>query len=159
VEIGGKSAEELIKELEEANIKLSDTAKFMLKSREFTPGDNREEATLIRLSVADLGFPKGANTTKIFERAKALGLELCPSDTGPNYRLQYQNQPMNEWFRIGMEPIVDSDGSPDVFNLARNSDGLWLGSRWAGPDDEWDPGLQLAFRFRKKPEQKENDED
>lgn len=87
VEIGGKSAEQLISEMEAAGINISDYAKSMLKNREFVPGKNPEEATLIRLTVADLGFKSNATIDQIYERAQILGLELCPADTGPNYRL------------------------------------------------------------------------
>ena len=38
VEIGGKSAEQLISEMEAAGINISDYAKSMLKNREFVPG-------------------------------------------------------------------------------------------------------------------------
>ena len=149
VEIGGKSAEQLIAEMEVAGINISDYARSMLKNREFVPGKNPEEATLIRLTVADLGFKGYATTDQVFERAEALGLELCPPDTGPNYRLKYRNQPMNEWINVGMKPITGSDGGPSVFGLERLGDGLWLGSRWATPVRGWDPGSKFVFRLRK----------
>ena len=124
VEIGGKSAKQLISEMEAAGINISDYAKSMLKNREFIPDKNPEEATLIRLTVADLGFKSSATTDQIYERAQNLGLELCPADIGPNYRLKYRNQPLNEWIYMGMKQITDSDGKPDVFRLARYDDGL-----------------------------------
>ncbi|MDP2703696.1 MAG: hypothetical protein Q8P01_00460, partial [bacterium] len=77
------------------------------------------------------------------------GLELCPADTGPNYRLKYQNQPLNEWIYMGMKQITGSDGCPDVFRLVRRDGGLWLNDRWAEPDDEWRPGREFVFRLRK----------
>ena len=133
VEIGGKSAEQLISEMEAAGINISNYAKSMLKNREFVPGKNPEEATLIRLTVADLGFKSSATTDQIYERAQILGLELCLADTGPNYRLKYRNQPLNEWIYMGMKQITDSDGSPFVFELVRDDGGLWLDALWAGP--------------------------
>src|SRR3989344_4126690 len=149
VEIGGKSAEQLISEMEAAGINISDYAKSMLDNREFVPGKNPEEATLIRLTVADLGFKSSATTDQIYERAQNLGLELCPADTGPNYRLKYRNQPLNEWIYMGMKQISGSDGGPSVFGLERNDDGLWLDDRWALPDDEWFPDRKFVFRLRK----------
>jgi hypothetical protein len=149
VEIGGKTAEQLIAELEAAGINISDYAKDMLLSKEFVPGKDREEATLVRLTVADLGFRTSATTDQIYERAQALGLELCPADTGPNYRLQNRNQPLNEWISIGMKPIAARDGYPDVFSVERRGGGLWLDSDWARSTDEWSPDSKFAFRFRK----------
>jgi len=148
IEIGGKTAEQLISEMEAAGINISDYAKHMLRSREFVPS-NREEATLIRLTVADLGFTRSATTDQIYERAQKLGLELCPLDTGPHYRLKYQNQPLGEWFFIGMKQITGSAGYPHVFPLGRNEDGLWLCNAWARPGLTWNPDYRFVFRFRK----------
>src|SRR3989338_10973474 len=125
--------------MEAAGINISDYTKSMLKNREFVPGKNPEEATLIRLTVADLGFKSSATIDQIYKRAQILGLELCPPDTGPNYRLKYKNQPLGEWINVGMKPITDSDGYPSVFWLARNGGGLWLYCSWPRPDNEWDP--------------------
>ena len=149
VEIGGKTAEQLIAEMEAAHINISDYAKSMMENRDFIPGKTREEATLIRLTVADLGFKTSATTDQIYERAQTLGLELCPPDTGPNYRLKYKDQPLNEWVRIGMKQIAGSGGDPHVFHLERHDDGLWLSYDWARPGREWRPGDEFVFRLRK----------
>ena len=149
VEIGGKTTEQLIAEMEAAHINISDYAKSMMKNRDFIPGKTREEATLIRLTVADLGFKTSATTDQIYERAQTLGLELCPPDTGPNYRLKYKDQPLNEWVRIGMKQIADSGGSPYVFRLERDVGGLWLRRSWAKPGSTWDPDDGFVFRLRK----------
>lgn len=148
-EVGGKSAEQLISELKATGIKISDYAEFMLKSPEFTPGQSQEEVTLIRLTVGDLGFKSSATTDQIYERAQSLGLELCSADTGPNYRLKYQNQPLNEWVCVGMKQIADQDGYPNVFYLGRDDDGLWLYHAWARPDPGWSPSYEFVFRLRK----------
>jgi len=149
VEIGGKTAEQLITEIETAHINISDYAKFMMRSRDFVPSKTKEVATLIRLTVADLGFKTNATTNQIYKRAEDLGLELCPPDTGPNYRLKYKDQPLNEWFYIGMKQISGRDGDPRVFGLGRSGDGLWLGNYWAKPDAEWRPRYKFVFRLRK----------
>ena len=149
VKIGGKSAEQLISEMEAAGIDISNYAKSMLKNREFVPGKNPEEATLIRLTVADLGFKSSATIDQIYERAQILGLELCPADTGPNYRLKYRNQPLNEWIYMGMKQIAVAGGGPGVFKLGRYGNGdMWLDDDWAGPGDGWDPSDRFVFRLR-----------
>lgn len=43
----------------------------------------------VELSVGKLGFPDGATTRQIFERASELDLELCPLELGPHLRLVY----------------------------------------------------------------------
>jgi hypothetical protein len=148
VEIGGKDAKQLTRDLEAAGINISDYAKDMLKSRDFVAGKKKEEITLIRLTVADLGFSSSATTDQIYARAQELGLELCPPDTGPNYRLKYQDQPLGEWINIGMKPILGRDG-PVVFDLGRRGGGLWLGGDWARPGSGWDPNDEFVFRLRK----------
>lgn len=149
VEIGGKSGKQLLTELETAGINLSLDVKDMLRSQDFEAGKNIEEATLIRLTVADLGFNDYANTDQVYKRAEELGLELCPSDVAPHYRLKYKDQPMSEWLRVGMEQIADSDGIPSVFSLGRHGDGLWLGARNARSNDDWAPFSRFVFRLRK----------
>ena len=149
VEIGGKSVEQLISEMEAAGINISNYAKRILRNaKEFVPGRSSEEATLIRLTVADLGFKTNATTNQVFERAQALGLELCPLDTGPNYRLKYRNQPLNECIYVGMKQITDSDGRLSVFSLERIDDGLWLDDDEALPGSGWHPGCKFVFRLR-----------
>ena len=144
-----KKTREFVEALISIGINISDYAKSMLKNREFVPGENSEEMTLIRLTVADLGFKSSATTDQIYERAHILGLELCPPDTGPNYRLKYRNQPLHEWIYVGMKQVTDSRGYPYVFRLARDDDGLWLHGGWAGPGGGWRPGNEFVFRLRK----------
>lgn len=151
IEIGGKDAEVLIKEMREKNVKISDYAMDMMKSKDFKVVKESETETLIRLKVGDLGFPKNKypTTDEIYERIEELGLELCPAETGPHYRLKYQNQPLNEWFWIGMKQMAGRGGRPYVFYLGRDGGGLWLDDDWATPDHEWAPGHGLVFRLRK----------
>lgn len=146
IEIGGKTAKQLISEMEAAGINISNHAKDILKNREFNTGKNSEEETLIYLTVADLGFTGGATTDRIYERARELGLELCPAEVGPHYRLKYQDQPMGEWILVGMKQISGSSGDPSVFALARDGVGLWLVDFWAWPGDGWLPRREFVFR-------------
>ena len=150
VEIGGMTEKQLEEELEKQKINIGDYARHMMKSKDFITAKKPEPADLVRLKVGDLGLPKQNPTTdEIYARAEELGLELCPPEVGPHYRLKYQDQPLEEWVRIGMKQIADPGGDPDVFDLGRNDDGLWLDSYWARPTNEWDPDDELVFRLRK----------
>lgn len=149
VEVGGKSKEQLITEMKSVGINISDLAKSMMENPDFIVGKNREEAKLVRLTVADLGFKSSATTDQIYERAEVLGLELCPPDTGPNYSLKYKDQPLGKYVRIGMKQIAGYSGHPHVFDLYRDGDGSWLGIPWTRFDDEWSPDDEFVFRFRK----------
>lgn len=149
--LGGQSKEALFDEMLAKNRKMSDGAKYMMRSREFATAEESELGTFVRLKVGDLGFPKGKNPTtdQIYQRIEELGLELCPAETGPRYRLQYENQPLGEWVYIGMKQITDSRDDPFVFRVERLGDGLWLRSIWARPGHAWFPGDEFLFRLRK----------
>jgi len=149
VEIGGKSVDQLEKEMEQAGIHVYDYAKDMLHSKDFTTLPTPVNIDTVRLQVSDLGFSSSATTDQIYAKAKELGLELCPAEVGPHKRLKDINQPMGDWEYIAMKQIADRNGYPDVFFLLRAGDGLWLHYYWALPDDTWFPYYQFVFSLRK----------
>ena len=150
VEIGGQSVEQLLSEMAGAHINISDYAKSMLESKDFSLSKVKESVALVRLTVSDLGFSGVVTTDEIYKRGAELGLELCPSEVGPQYRLKYQDQPLKEWFRIAMKQISDSVGYPSRFYLVRSGDGVWLDNDPAGPDSRWGPRSEFVFALRKK---------
>lgn len=150
VEIGGKTREQLEAELKANRFQVSPHALHMMKQPEFTTSEQKEQAELIRVSVGDLFNDQNVHTTsQIYEKAKSLGLDLCPAETGPHLRLKLTDQPMNEWLRIAMKQIADPDGSPDVFDVGRGDDGSWLYYDFARPDRKWLPKDEFVFRLRK----------
>lgn len=88
---------------------------------------------LVELSVGDLGFKGSARYADICTKAVELGLELCPAEVGPALRLQYGDQPRDEWLRIAMEAIADRGGDRLIFLVGLDSDGLWLGASSGHP--------------------------
>lgn len=146
--IGGKTKPELIKELKEKKINISDCAKQMMDNKDFTTSKQPEKIILICLTVKDLGFPNGATTKQTYDKAEKLGLELCPAETGPNLRLNYLDQLPGNRCYIGMKQITDSGGVPRVFELDRNVDGRWLSDCWASPVGRWRSGREFVFRLR-----------
>ncbi len=147
IEIGGKDAKQLEKELIKAGFKISDYAKFMMNSKDFKTQKKSEQANLVRLKVRDLFGNQSATTDEIFKKAAEVGLELCPPEVGPHMRLNYKNQPLGEWFRIAMKQISGPVGNPYVFDLERISDGVWLDSDWAEPGRRWDSDFEFVFRL------------
>ena len=147
IEIGGKTSEQLQTELIKAGFKIGDYAKFMLNSKDFKTSKKSEQANLVRLKVRDLFGNQNATTDEIYKKAAEVGLELCPAEVGPNLRLHYKNQPLNEWFAVAMKQISGPGGSPNLFSLARSSGGVWLDSRWAGPSRTWNPDNEFVFRL------------
>lgn len=146
--IGGRNAKQLEQDLLANDYKIYEYALDMLRSKDFTTLKKPEAVDLVRLTAKDLGFDQGATTDQIYQRAKELGLELCPAEVGPQYRLAYKDQPMGDWFVVAMKPIADRDDYPDVFGVGRSDDGLWLYYSWADPAYHWNSDRSFVFRLR-----------
>lgn len=144
--IGGKTKDELVEELKEKDIYISSYAKDLLDSPDFKTSKSTEELELVRLTVADLGFRNGATTDEIYARAEELGLELCPSEVGPQLRLSYTG---NDWIYIAMKQISDRDAYPYVFYLSRYGAELRLDADVARSSDRLNADGRLVFRSRK----------
>ena len=151
IEIGGKDAKQLEAELEKSGFQINDYAKFMMNSKDFKTEKKPEPADLVRLKVRDLFSDKYPTTNELYKKAQDMGLELCPPEVGPHLRLNYKNQPLNEWFRIAMKQITDPPGgAPGVFDLGCDGDGVWLGGSWAKPGFQWDPEEEFVFQLSRK---------
>lgn len=153
---GGKTVEQLETELARANI--TTDIQQILRNKKFKTSKTPEKIDLVRLKPKDL-FPDNQNhtTDEIYKKAKDLGLEFCPSEVGPAYRLAYRlegelkkEQPINEWISIAMEPISDSDRDPRVFDLDSNEeDGIFLFDNFARPAEKWSSNRGIVFCLRK----------
>lgn len=124
---------------------ISDWADDLLSRPEFKTATEEQEVDLVKLTVAELGFKQGARRDQIYDRARELGLELCPAEVSPQLRLQYNNQPNGEWIRIAMEPIRDSDGDLRVFDVGCRDSRLWLFSLYGDPGSFWLAVSRWAF--------------
>ena len=142
---GLKTKAEFVNAIEQQDSGVGDFAKDIMSKAEFVVSNKEAKEDLIILTVKALGFPSGATVKEIFERAKSLGLELCPPETGPQLRLQYPEQPIGEWCRIGMEPISDSGGDPDLFIVLRNDGKPWLFTNYGGPGLRYASDSLFAF--------------
>jgi hypothetical protein len=124
VEIGGKTKEQLQSELEQAGVNLTSNAEDMMKSPEFNTLPVAQALDTVRLKLGDLGLSGYPTTDQVYRKAQELGLELCPAEVGPYMRLQTKDQPLADYYCIGMKQIIGSRGYPRVFGLGRNGVGL-----------------------------------
>lgn len=139
VEVGGLTKLQLIKKLQNYSILMNEYGEWLLTDDKFTTSDTKYVLQTVELNVSDLGFPDGANTTQIFQRASDLGLELCPLELAVHLRLGYLDQP--EGFSgnplkrnqapsgsitIASEILTEDDDFPKGFYLRRINGGLWL---------------------------------
>ena len=144
--IGGKTVHELISELRQRRIRINVIAQSIMESSTFTTFSERQELEIIRLRVRDLDTVNAyATTEEIYKKAQELGLEFCPAEVGPQYRLQYEAQPSGEWIATGMIPVKGSDGRLGLFEVIRGKSGLWLGHNWAEPDYKWHKDREFIF--------------
>ena len=128
-------------------INISSYANDMLKKVKW---NKKQTLDLVKVTVKELFNDDNCHTTdEIFAKAKEQGLDLCPPQVGLQLRVEYKDQPMNEWLYMGMKLMTDSFGYPNVFGLARNDDGLWLHDRWAEPVNQWHPKDGFVFSLRK----------
>jgi len=148
---GPKSADDFRKAIKAAGMKVGNWASDILGKPEFVVADKEEtEVDLVKVTVAELGFKKATRRDQIYNRAKELGLQICPPEVGPQLRLQLADQPNGEWILIGMEPIRRSGGYLSVFSVERSDSGLWLSGDYGGPGYVWDPdGVWVFVRPRK----------
>lgn len=144
---GLKSADDFRESIKKNGMKISDWANDILGKPTFTTAAQEIELDLVKVTVTvrELGFKSGARRDQIYARAKGLGLELCSSEVGPQLRLQYPDQPNNEWILIAMEPITDSNGVLRVFSVERGVSGLWLNGHYGFPNGFWGPDSQWVF--------------
>ncbi len=100
---------------------------------------------LVRLNGRELGFPNGATRPRIYSRAKALGLELCPQEVGLSLRLHYKEQPTRETLEIAMEPFKMHRHGEYVFELCIRPEGPDLGGGASHSRFPWPPSIYWVF--------------
>ena len=144
-----KTSDEFRRALEGGGFLISDWANDVMRKPGFTVSSEKVELDLVIVTVAELGFPKGVTRKKFYERAQSLGLELCPLEAGPRLRLQYRDQPADEWLLMAMEPIKDSADDPCVFCFERLDDGIWLHLNYVFSGFVWPPDSRWVFALRK----------
>ncbi|MDO8618944.1 MAG: hypothetical protein Q7R49_03275, partial [Candidatus Daviesbacteria bacterium] len=106
VEIGGKSKDQLKAELKQAGVNISQYADDMINSPDFVTLKDPQTLDTVRLRVSDLGLKGSPTTDQVYAQAEELGLELCPPEVGPQLRLKDTDQPMGDYYWIGMKQIA-----------------------------------------------------
>lgn len=150
IQIGGVSKSELQKRLKKEGFYVSDYAKDIMGKDAFGTLSEKEEVSLVRASVAELGFKNFATYDEIVSRATELGLGLCPAEVGPHLRLQETDQAYGDFYWVATKPIVGSDGYARVFYMDRGSFGpRWLGASYVSSDYRWNLVYRFVFLSRK----------
>ena len=120
--------------LDAAGIKIGDSADEILGRPAFRYAGMKTEVELTLLSAAKLGAESESALSDLYNRAKRIGLELCPAEVGPQLRLDYRNQPLGESLNIAMEPVATYDGQLTILSLVNFGSSLALIGGNARPD-------------------------
>ncbi len=118
----------------------------------FDKKNEKIEVDLVLKTVEELGCGRLARLDDIYKQAEKLGLKLCPSEIGPHLRLNYKNQPRNEYLHIAMKPIYIDKHSKEaaVFYLGCDNDGPWLDASEGSYDCYYPGGMRLVFVLPRK---------
>lgn len=138
-----KSPKDYRKALEKDGYRIGDYAGQILNKTEVS--QTEVEVDLVLVTVGELGFNEDARRDKIYARAMKLGLQVCPAEVGLALRLAYKDQSQGEWLCIGMEPITDSGGNPNVFGVGRDAGARWLYGNYGHPGSVWTVGIRWVF--------------
>lgn len=126
IEVGGKSKDELVAEIEANGMFASEYSRNIMGKDAWKPG-NKETVRFGKSSVRDLGFTKPPTTRELWKRIEELGHALCEPGDGPALRREWKDQPKGTVCWTAMKQITASFGYPDVFLLHRFDDGkTWL---------------------------------
>lgn len=148
---GLNTANDFREAIKTAGMYIGNWANDILGKPTFTAGTKEEEVDLVVVSNADLGFKDGAKLKDTYARALELGLELCLNEVGPQLRLQYTNQPNDEWLLLAMEPIVGSGDDRELFSVGRDDLGKqYLSGDYGNLDVGWNADTRFVFRRRRK---------
>ena len=113
--------------LDAAKIKIGDAADEILGRPAFPYAREKTVVELTVVSAAELGVESDESSlSDVYERARQVGLNLCPAEVGPQLRLDYHNQPLGEALDIAMEPVATYSGDLTILTLVNWGTGLML---------------------------------
>ncbi|MFA5087260.1 MAG: hypothetical protein WC470_03110 [Candidatus Paceibacterota bacterium] len=146
VKIGTFQNVDAIREtLRKENVLVQKYANSMLQEIPLTTSEI--EINLVSRSVAELGFKDGAEYEDICQRAKEIGLELCPAEVGPQLSRGYNGQVE---LIIAMEPIYGNGPVRELFTVLAGCQGPWLYSRSGNPKAVWHAEERFVFMYSRK---------
>lgn len=93
---------------------------------------SRVRTELVVLSPSELGFREGGSHDQICLVAQTFGFGLCPAEVGVALRLEYLEQPDQDWVFLGMETAYNKDKNPITLSIGRSGPVFRLGVGRAG---------------------------
>lgn len=156
VAVGGETKSQLHEKLRQHAIRLNEYAEQLFADERFLTSDKTYSIQTVELTVRNLGFPDGATLPQLFQRARELGLALCPVELGPHLRLasldqleasgvsKKQQAPLGS-ITVATEIISEDDEFPKGFYLRKIDGELWLRGYVADDLHIWNPDDHFIF--------------
>src|SRR5262245_29366251 len=145
LEIGGQGKIELLSSLLAHGIRLNRYAHILFDDPAFTTSECGRWVLVREVTVAELGLMVGATSEEIFGRARCVGLELCPLELAPYFRLQFSDQTAGPYLTVASRKTRHDDAHPNGFYLRRIDGELWLRGYRATSEYIWEPASKFAF--------------
>jgi len=149
ITIGKNPRDKFSQKLKDNGMKVSPCSDYMMKQDAFVVASEEEQIYLVNVSVGELGFDSATGYDAICARAKKSGLELFPPEVGPQLRLQFLDQSLDQSIFIAMEAVRFPNGDLDIFCMSRHSGGSripWLISENVSPGTYFHPSSRFVFR-------------
>jgi len=135
IEVGTyKTIADLCQALTGSYFPITSGASYLMLRPKFTLLAEPAKLDLHMVSNTQLGHPNGCTVKESFTALKNIGAVKLPPEAGPQYRLQYADQPFGESRYMYMDPIVSLHGNREVFCVKRDDSDRWLDSRFAHPN-------------------------
>ncbi len=158
VVVGGKSKEQIRRELAIAEVRLNALAESLFEDPGFAVSESPHKLECFAVSIAGLGHPAGATIAEACQSAGQMGLSECPLELAAHLRLQYTDQEegaagfpqTTHRAPPGSITVVSPALSPEYetpkgFYLRRIDGRLWLRGYRSEPDHVWSPEDVLVF--------------
>jgi hypothetical protein len=142
---GGLTREQLLDRLAENKVRFNGYAERLFRHPAFSPGETRERAELVTLTLPDLGLPNPCSFPAIAGKGSALGLRLCPLPLGAFLRLAYLDQPEGPYLTVASPAPESDEDYPKGFYLRRYDGAVWLRGYRASGACEWPAGGAFVF--------------
>lgn len=124
---GPRDADDFRRLSSQKRLYVSDLATDMLRQPTFTVASRPMTVDLAVVNGKWLGFHEAVVREELYAKVQQLGLDLPPSEAGPQLRLQYEDQPLGptddlraqpvSWLLVGMNPIRGTDGNRRIFSV------------------------------------------
>jgi len=140
IEIGGMTKDELLAAMREATIDTGGWARDIMSDPEFSTSSSKQSIKLARCKIKALGFTEKPTTTELRNRIQEVG-DLGLPEVGPHLRLQFSDQPKNDYFWVAIDRL------PNSFFCVERGDvgGRWLHGHHNRPDDLWSLDDEIVF--------------